>query len=141
MNAGDSLAANPESGVSSKIEQAPEKQEDNDKQGNEGRGPSTKATTLTQLTHMERGNKLVDETASLNNEAEGSSSTEPTWGRIESSKERERVENLRLFEDLRRWESINVGGYASQRTTRVCRHGRCYMCSKPVSSTNLDPDV
>ena len=67
---------------------------------------------------------------------EGSSSIEPiTWGRIESSKERERME------DLRRWESINVGGYASQRTTKVYRHGRCYMCSKPVSSTNLDPNV
>ncbi len=67
---------------------------------------------------------------------EGSSSIEPiTWGRIESSKERERTE------DLRRWENINVGGYASQRTTKVYRHGRCYMCSKPVSSTNLDTDV
>ncbi len=67
---------------------------------------------------------------------EGSSSIEPiTWGRIESSKERERME------DLRRWESIKVGGYASQRITKVYRHGRCYMCSKPVSSTDLDPNV
>ncbi len=41
------------------------------------------------------------------------------------------------MEDLKRWENINVGGYASQRTTKVYRH----MCSKPVSSTNLDPDV
>jgi hypothetical protein len=42
---------------------------------------------------------------------------------------------------LIRWESINVGGYASQRTTKAYRHGRCYMCSKPVSYTNLDPDL
>ncbi len=47
ISAGDSMAANPEDEVSSKIEQAPEKQEDNSKQGNEERGPSTKATTLT----------------------------------------------------------------------------------------------
>ena len=45
------------------------------------------------------------------------------------------------MEDLRRWENINVGNYASQRTTKVYHHGRCYKCSKPVSSTNLDPDV
>ncbi len=50
------------------------------------------------------------------------------------------MEDLRFLEDLRRWESINVGGYSSQRTTKVYRHGQCYMCSKPVSSTNLDPD-
>jgi hypothetical protein len=34
---------------------------------------------------------------------QGSSSVEPGWGRIESSKEKERME------DLRRWESINIG--------------------------------
>ncbi len=34
-----------------------------------------------------------------------------------------------------------MGGYTSQRTTKVYRHGRCYICSKPVSSTNLDPDT
>jgi hypothetical protein len=51
------------------------------------------------------------------------------------------MEDLRFLEDLRKWESINVGGYASQKTATVYRHGRCYMCSKPVSSTNLDPDV
>ncbi len=34
-----------------------------------------------------------------------------------------------------------MGGYASQRTTKAYRHGRCYMCSKPVSSINLNPDV
>ncbi len=45
------------------------------------------------------------------------------------------------MEDLMKWESINVGGYASQRTTKAYRHGRCYMCSKPVSSTNLDPHL
>jgi hypothetical protein len=45
------------------------------------------------------------------------------------------------MEDLRRWESINVGGYASQRTTKAYRHGRCYMCSKPISTTELDPSL
>jgi hypothetical protein len=93
------------------------------------------ANTLTQLTNMEGGNKPDNETASLEKEAEESSSIEPTWGRIESSKERERME------DLIKWENINVGGYASQKTTKAYRHGRCYMCSKPVSSANLDPNL
>jgi hypothetical protein len=53
----------------------------------------------------------VPMTASMTpNEEQGSSSVEPGWGRIESSKERERMEELRL------WESINIGGYKNQRT-------------------------
>jgi hypothetical protein len=79
--------------------------------------------------------KPVEETVSLEREEEGSSSTAPGWGRIESRKEKERME------DLRRWEGIDVGGYASQRTTQAYRHGRCYMCSKPVSTTDLDPSL
>ena len=66
---------------------------------------------------------------------QGSSSVEPGWGRIESRNEQERME------DLRRWESVNIGGYINQRTTKAYRHGRCYMCSKPVSTANLDPEV
>jgi hypothetical protein len=78
----------------------------------------------------------VPKTASMTpNHEQGSSSVEPGWGRIESSKEKERMEDLRL------WESINIGGYKNQRTTKAYRHGRCYMCSKPVSTTNLDPEV
>jgi hypothetical protein len=75
-------------------------------------------------------------TASMtpSNEQE-SSSIEPGWGRIESSKEKERMEDLRL------WKSINIGGYTNQRTTKVYRHGRCYMCSKPVSAVDLDPEM
>jgi hypothetical protein len=38
------------------------------------------------------------------NPEQESSSVEPGWGRIESSKEKERMEDLRL------WESINIGG-------------------------------
>ena len=78
----------------------------------------------------------VPMTASMTpNEEQGSSSVEPGWGRIESSKEKERMEDLNL------WESINIGGYTNQRTTKAYRHGRCYMCSKPVSTTDLDPEV
>jgi hypothetical protein len=46
-----------------------------------------------------------------------------------------------IEEDYHTWKSVNVGGYTSQRTTQAYRHGRCYMCSKPVSTTNLDPEV
>ncbi len=78
----------------------------------------------------------VPMTASMTpNDEQGSSSVEPGWGRIESSKEKERMEDLRL------WESINIGGYTNQRTTKAYRQGRCYMCSKPVSTTNLDLEV
>jgi hypothetical protein len=46
-----------------------------------------------------------------------------------------------MEEDYHTWKSVNVGGHTSQRTTQTYRHGRCYMCSKPVSTTNLDPEV
>jgi hypothetical protein len=62
---------------------------------------------------MEGGSKPVNETASLENEAGGSSSTEHKWGRIESRKERERTE------DLRRWENINVGGKEQRMLTAM----------------------
>jgi hypothetical protein len=75
-------------------------------------------------------------TASMTpNDEQESSSVEPRWGRIESRKEQERMEDLRL------WENINIGGYTNQRTTKAYRHGRCYTCSKPVSTNNLDPEV
>jgi hypothetical protein len=45
------------------------------------------------------------------------------------------------MEGLRLWESINVGVYTNQRTTKTYRHGRCYMCRKPVSTANLDPEL
>ncbi len=45
------------------------------------------------------------------------------------------------MEDLRLWVNINIGGYTNQRTTKAYRRGRCYMCSKPVSTANLDPEL
>jgi hypothetical protein len=61
----------------------------------------------------------------------------------DSEEEEVKMNGLHLLNlvDLLRWESINVGGYSSQRTTKAYRHGRCYMCSKPVSTTNLDPEL
>jgi hypothetical protein len=57
------LAANPENKTNSNTEQEPEKREDNDKQGNEERGPSIKTTTLTQHNQMDGGTEPVDEPA------------------------------------------------------------------------------
>jgi hypothetical protein len=62
LNTDDSLAANPEDEASSKIEQVPEKQEDNGKPGSEERAPSTKLTTITQLTRTEKGSEPVNDT-------------------------------------------------------------------------------
>jgi hypothetical protein len=77
----------------------------------------------------------VPMTASMTpNNEQKSSSVEPRWGRIESRKEQERMEDLRL------WENINIGRHPSQWKTKVYRHGRCYMCSKPVSTVDLDPE-
>jgi hypothetical protein len=93
MDADIILAANQENETSPDAKQAPAG--NNDKRGNEESGPSIKATTLTQHNQMNGGNEPVDEIASLEKEPEGSSSIEPiTWGRIESSKERERMEDL-----------------------------------------------
>jgi hypothetical protein len=135
MDADDSLVADPEDEASSKIEQVPGKQEDNGKPGNEERRSSTKLTSTTQLTHMEEGSEPVNEIASTKEETEGSSSVEPEWGRFAKQNEKE------IEEDYYTWKSANVGGYTSQRTTQAYRHGRCYMSSKPVSTTNLDTEV
>jgi hypothetical protein len=99
--------------------------------------PSTPLPTIEPLPYSS-GSELtgVPMTASMTpHDEQGSSSVEPGWGRIESSKEKERMEDLRL------WQSINIGGYTNQRTTKSYRHGRCYMCSKPVSTANLDPEM
>jgi hypothetical protein len=68
----------------------------------------------------------LEEAASSKEEAEGSSSVEPEWGRFAKINEKE------IEEDYHTWKSVNVGGYASQITRQAYRHGRCYMCSKPV---------
>jgi hypothetical protein len=139
MDADTILAANPEDEPSTNAAQAIEKQEAlTEEDANSEQHPSTPLPIIEPLPYSSKSELTgIPMTASMTpNDEEGSSSIEPTtWGRIESSKERERME------DLIRWESINVGGYASQRTTMAYRHGRCYMCSKPVSSTNLDPDL
>ncbi len=62
--------------------------------------PSTPLPTIEPLPHS-FGSELtgVPMTASMTpNDEQGSSSVEPGWGRIESSKERERMEDLRLWE-------------------------------------------
>jgi hypothetical protein len=99
--------------------------------------PSTPLPTIEPLPYSSKSELTgVPITASMTpNGEQGSSSIEPGWGRIESSKEKERTEDFRL------WESINIGDYTNQRTTKAYRHGRCYMCSKPVSTDNLDLEM
>ncbi len=94
-----------------------------------------KTENLNQLNTKDNNAKPLEEAASAKEETEGSSSVEPEWGRIERRNEKE------IEEDYHTWKTVNVGGYTSQRTTQAYRHGRCYMCSKPVSITNLYPDV
>jgi hypothetical protein len=81
-------------------------------------------------TLKDKQTKPAEEATRPTSNEEGSSSIEPGWGRTESSKEKERLEDLKL------WESNNIGGYTNQRTTKAYRHGRYYMCSKPVSTTS-----
>ena len=88
MDTDDSLTVNTEKGTSSKIEQVPEQGKDNGKQGNEEREPSIERATLAQLAHMEGGSEPVNDTDSLEKEAEESSSTEPRWERMESRKKK-----------------------------------------------------
>jgi hypothetical protein len=83
-----SQEVNTEKGTSSKVKQAPEQGKDNGKQGNEEREPSIERATLAQLAHMEGGSEPVNDTDSLEKEAEESSSTEPRWERMESRKKK-----------------------------------------------------
>ncbi len=72
---------------------------------NPGQHPSTPLPIIEPLPYpLDSELSGVPMTASMTpTDEEGSSSIEPiTWGRIDSSKERERME------DFRRWESINV---------------------------------
>ncbi len=94
-----------------------------------------KTENLNQLNTKDNKTKPLEEAASPKKETEGSSSVEPEWGRREKRNEKE------IEEDYHTWKTVNVGGYTSQRTTQAYRQGRCYMCSKPVSTTNLDPEV
>jgi hypothetical protein len=94
-----------------------------------------KTENLNQLNTTDNKTQPFEEAASAKKEAEGSSSVEPEWGRFTERNEKE------IEEDYHTWKTVNVGGYTSQRTTQAYRHGRCYMCSKPVSTTNLDPEV
>ncbi len=77
MDADTIQAANPRNETNPDAKQATAG--NNDKQGNE---ESIKANILTQHNHMNGGTEPVDETASLEKEAEGSSSVEPEWGRF-----------------------------------------------------------
>ena len=130
MNANTIQAANPRNETNPDAKQATAG--NNDKQGNE---ESIKANILTQHTQMNEGTEPVNETASTKEEAEGSSSVEPEWGRFKKQNEKE------IEADYHTWKGVNVGGHTGQRTTQAYRHGRCYMCSKPVSTTNLDPEL
>jgi hypothetical protein len=95
----------------------------------------TKTESIDQLNTGDNKTQPLDEAASTKEEAEGSSSVEPEWARFAKQNEKE------IEKDYHTWKTVNVGGYTSQRTTQSYRHGRCYMCSKPVSTTNLDPEV
>jgi hypothetical protein len=94
-----------------------------------------KTEKLNQLNITDNKTQPFEEATSAKEEAEGSSSVEPEWGRFVKRNEKE------IEEDYHTWKTVNVGGYTRQRTTQAYRHGRCYMCSKPVSTTNLDPEV
>ncbi len=94
-----------------------------------------KKESLNQLNTTNDKTKPLGEADSPKKETEGSSSVEPEWGRRKKRNEKE------IEEDYHTWKTVNVGGYTSQRATQAYCHGRCYMCSKPVSTTNLDPEV
>jgi hypothetical protein len=124
--------------ASSQAESKPDKEEE----GNKPKHVNMKLTkeyvkteSLNQLHTTDNQTQPLGEAASTKEEAEGSLSVEPEWGRLAKQSEKE------IEEDYHTWKSVNVGGYTSQRTTQAYRHGRCYMCSKPVSTTNLDPEV
>jgi hypothetical protein len=94
-----------------------------------------KTESLDQLNTRDNTTQPLEEASKTKEEAEGSSSVEPEWGRFAKQNEKG------IEKDYHTWKTVNVGGYASQRTTQAYRHERCYMCSKPVSTTNLDPEV
>jgi hypothetical protein len=94
-----------------------------------------KTENLNQLSTTDNKTQPLKEAANTKEEAEGSSSVEPEWGRFTKQNGKE------IEEDYHTWKTANVGGYENQRTTQAYRHGRCYICSKPVSTTNLDSEV
>lgn len=63
-------------------------------------------------------------------DANQSSSVEPTRGQWREKTEKE------LTDECKVWEETNQGQY-----TQAYRHGRCQLCQKPVSTTNLNPET
>ena len=98
---------------------------------------STKETDSTINKEERTGNEQEDITldaeegarSNPEQDANQSSSVEPTWGtwRRETPKE---IEN-----NWEVWAETNID---KEKTTQVYRHGRCHLCDKPVSSTNMD---
>jgi hypothetical protein len=73
----------------------------------------TKTKSLDQLNTGDNKTQPLDEAASTKEEAEGSSSVEPEWGRFANQNEKE------IDEDYHTWKTANVRGYENQRTTQA----------------------
>jgi uncharacterized protein YbcC (UPF0753/DUF2309 family) len=80
-----------------------------------------KTENLNQLNTKDNKTQPFEEAASAKEEAEGSSTVEPEWGRFAKRNEKE------IEGDYQTWKTVNVGGYTSQRTIQAYRHGRCYL--------------
>ena len=62
-------------------------------------------------------------------DANQSSSVEPTWGTWRRQTPQE------IKDDWTVWTEANID---KEKTTQAYRHGRCHLCDKPVSSSNMD---
>ena len=83
--------------------------------------------SLTELTSSlkEKESSPIEE-----QDANQSSSIEPTWGQWRQKTEQE------LSDEWKAWEETNQG-----QSTQAYRHGRCQLCAKPVSTTNINPQI
>ena len=102
----------------------------------EGNKESTQHTAPQQnppiKTQQDTGKQEEEKNESSSVEPEwGSSTFEPEWGRTKP-KDKNEIEN-----DLKEWEETNENG-TMKTTTPIYRHGRCHICDRFTSTTNLD---
>ena len=80
------------------------------------------------LTELNSSLKEKETFPTKEQDANQSSSVEPTWGQWREKTEQE------LSDEWKEWEETNQGS-----STQAYRHGRCQLCAKPVSTTNINP--
>jgi hypothetical protein len=94
----------------------------------EGQGNEQEEPVLNNITFDEEKGAM----SNPEQDANQSSSVEPTWGTWRKETPKELENNWKV------WDETNIN---KEETTQAYRHERCHLCDKPVSTTNMDDKI